>query len=159
MYFGREHYMKINILHSVCFFAEDSYDFHSPPTSQPHLLRSIVAGCLFASIVLDANEGPDNNSQYWVNTMRDSFTCNPRFSGLFSAGNFAHCLIVLEHPCSLIESFFTHPTFDRIYTGNRSCPRALHFLRRSYCHQCHFHHLHNLALRAVCADGTVEHNP
>ncbi len=62
----------------------------------PHPFRSVVVGCLFASIVLDTNEGPDNNSQYWVNTMRDSFTCNPRFSGFLSAGDFTHIVIVLD---------------------------------------------------------------
>jgi hypothetical protein len=42
----------------------------------------MVLGSLIASIALDTKEGPDVNDQYWANIMRDSFTCNPRFSGL-----------------------------------------------------------------------------
>ncbi len=50
--------------------------FHDYPSSS-----AVVLGCLVASIILDTNEGPAVNDQYWVNTMRDAFTCNPRFSG------------------------------------------------------------------------------
>jgi hypothetical protein len=45
----------------------------------------MVLGSLIASIALDTKEGPDVNDQYWTNIMRDSFTCNPRFSGVCSA--------------------------------------------------------------------------
>jgi hypothetical protein len=47
------------------------------------LSSAIVGGCLVASLVLDTNEGPDVIDLYWVNTMRDSFTCNVRFPGIF----------------------------------------------------------------------------
>jgi hypothetical protein len=47
----------------------------------------MVLGSLIASIALDTNEGPDVNDQYWANIMRDSFTCNPRFSGTESASS------------------------------------------------------------------------
>jgi len=50
----------------------------------------IVVNCLIASIVLDTDEGPESNSQYWVNTMRDAFTCNPRFSELYLEVIFVH---------------------------------------------------------------------
>jgi hypothetical protein len=42
----------------------------------------MVFGSLIASIALDTKEGPDVNDMYWANIMRDSFTCNPRFSGV-----------------------------------------------------------------------------
>ncbi len=56
----------------------------------PHLSSAIVFGCLIASLLLDTNEGPDFNNMYWVNTMRDSFTCSPRFSGLSLDRDFTH---------------------------------------------------------------------
>jgi hypothetical protein len=94
MYFCQERHMKINIVFWGCF-TEDNDNCLLPLTSHPIILRSIVVGCLFASIVLDTNEGPDNNSQYWVNTMRDSFTCNPRFSGFCHLAT-SHIVIVLD---------------------------------------------------------------
>ncbi len=59
------------------------------------LFSAIVGGCLIGSLVLDAKEGPDVNSMYWVNTMRDSFTCSPRFSGILLAGDFTHGAYIL----------------------------------------------------------------
>jgi hypothetical protein len=117
------------------------------------LLRVTVAGCLIASLALDTNEGPETNSQYWVNTMRDSFTCSPRFSGLLLAGrlDFTHGACI---PFSLIISFRfisstfcspPPPTCDRIYTGNHFRPRTLHFLRRNDGRLCHFSHLNKFA--------------
>jgi hypothetical protein len=71
-----------------CFFVASRF---------PPLLSSvIVGGCLIGSLVLDTNEGPDVNSMHWVNTMRDSFTCNPRFSGLLLAGDFTHPLFFVK---------------------------------------------------------------
>jgi hypothetical protein len=85
------HHMKINYafwdcLPKMMMAFLISFASHLPPLH----LSVVVAGCLIASIVLDTNEGPETNNQYWVNNMRDSFTCNPRFSGLFLAGDFPH---------------------------------------------------------------------
>ena len=79
-------------------FTEDDLGFVVVASRFPPLLSSaVVGGCLIASLVLDTNEGPDVNSLYWVNTMRDSFTCNVRFSGLLLAGSFFSFSV---HDCS-----------------------------------------------------------
>jgi hypothetical protein len=67
-----------------------NYDviFHDHPSSSV-----VVLGCLVASIILDTNEGPTVNDQYWVNTMRDAFKCNPRFSGSFASINIHEMMV------------------------------------------------------------------
>jgi hypothetical protein len=76
-------YIKnLNCIYQEHHVYEDRDSFLLPSTSPSLFSSVIVAGCLTASIVLDTNEGPDINNMYWVNAMRDSFTCNPRFSGL-----------------------------------------------------------------------------
>jgi hypothetical protein len=91
-------------------FTEDDLGFVVVASRFPPLLSSaVVGGCLIASLVLDTNEGPDVNSLYWVNTMRDSFTCNPRFSGLRLNSPF--CVVVkLVHFLSLSRLLSHHPS-------------------------------------------------
>jgi hypothetical protein len=77
----------------LCFlglFTEDDLVFVVASRFPPLLSSAIVGGCLIGSLILDTNEGPDVNSMYYVNTMRDSFTCSPRFSGLLLAGDITH---------------------------------------------------------------------
>ncbi len=101
------------------------------------LLSAIVVGCLIASLVLDTNEGPDVNNLYWVNTMRDSFTCNVRFSGFFCRWQLLF-ISVQEYAYPFGLTHVVSSTFDRIYSGNHFCPRAIYCLRHSYGHVCRF---------------------
>jgi hypothetical protein len=69
--------------------------------------------------------------------MRDSFTCNVRFSGFLLAGSF-FSFSFHEYSFPFGVTHVVSSTCDRIYSGNHFCPRAIYCLRRSYGHVCHF---------------------